>query len=147
MHYDLINAIRLLSPGEQGKRKDVNSEQRLRQSKCTRRGTAARAAAGLFIKQWLRALPAVVVLWNYFLIFLWNYFLTFLSFFYNFQTFITSLLSESVSTSTIHHKPRYFLFLAPPGFKALPGHPHGAPGHYCCLVQSNLSWEAVATFF
>lgn len=98
---------------EKKEKKDANSEQGLCQSKYTRKRDTecAVAAAGLFIKQRFQALPAVIMVWNYFLFFL--------SFIYTFQTYITSLSSEPVTTSMNHYKPWYFLFLAVPCFKTL----------------------------
>lgn len=77
------------------------------------------AAAGLFIKQWFQAFAC-------------SYhglepFLFFPSFIYTFRTYITSLSSESVTTSRNHYKPWYFLFLVILCFKIRLMQPHRVP--------------------
>lgn len=89
-------------------KKDANSEHGLCQSKYTRKGGAeqAVAAAGLFIKQWFQALPAVIMVWNYFLFFM--------SFIHTFKTYITSLSLESVTPPWITTSHGIFCSLLSP---------------------------------
>lgn len=135
MSYDLINAIRFLSPEEQGKKG------------CKLKTGCVRIRVqeeGMLTEQ-----QQVYSESNAFRLYVQSYhalelFFFFLSFIYKFQNSINFLLLESISTSMIHHKQQYLLFLANPVFKTFLIHPHRVPSPYLCLVQSNLFffWEA-----